>query len=223
LIDPARFEAIAKEAAVLAGQIEESRVLSERVSRTVRQLDEAQMNVQQALALVEDVVNLKGCAHGVVSALKEDDLVGATGYVRQFHDIASVAARASDDYERMVGAERDLQSKVLARFEEAAAKGDAGDVAKYCALMGPLGLAAEGVKGYLGFARREVAKLLATVDAVQGASLPAAADHSAAAADALSKLFNGAASFLNTHVSVCAAALSQADGGAALLQVSGRR
>ncbi len=58
--------------------------------------------MQQALALVEDVVNLKGCATGVVSALKEDDLVGATGYVRQFHDIASVAARASEDFERMV-------------------------------------------------------------------------------------------------------------------------
>ena len=48
-------------------------------------------------------MNLKGCAQGVVAALKEDDLVGATGYVRQFHDIASVAARASEDYERMVG------------------------------------------------------------------------------------------------------------------------
>jgi hypothetical protein len=93
LVEPAQFEAIATEAFVLAEQIEDSRLLAERVSRTVRQLDEAQMNVQQALALVEDVVNLKGCAQGVVAALKEDDLVGATGYVRQFHDIASVAAK----------------------------------------------------------------------------------------------------------------------------------
>ena len=80
LVEPARFEAITAEAFALAEQIEESRLLAERVSRTVRQLDEAQMNVQQALALVEDVVNLKGCAQGVVAALKEDDLVGATGY-----------------------------------------------------------------------------------------------------------------------------------------------
>lgn len=112
LIDPARFAAIAAEAEQLAEQIEGSRALSERVSRTVRQLDEAQMSVQQALALVEDVVNLKGCAGGVVGALKEDDLIGATGYVRQFHDIASVAAKASEDYERMIAAERELQSKV---------------------------------------------------------------------------------------------------------------
>ena len=96
LVEPARFEAIATEAFVLAEQIEDSRLLAERVSRTVRQLDEAQMNVQQALALVEDVVNLKGCAQGVVAALKEDDLVGATGYVRQFHDIASVAAKVEN-------------------------------------------------------------------------------------------------------------------------------
>ena len=37
--------------------------------------------------------------------LHEDDLVDATGYVRQFHDIASVAAQASED-RRMVRAER---------------------------------------------------------------------------------------------------------------------
>ena len=47
LLDPARFGAIAAEAAAMAEKIEESRILSERVSRTVRQLDEAQMNVQQ--------------------------------------------------------------------------------------------------------------------------------------------------------------------------------
>ena len=105
----------------MAGQIHESRVIAERVSRTVRQLDEAQMNVQQALALVEDVVNLKGCATGVVGALRENDLVGATGYVRQFHDIASAAAQASDDYERMLAAERMLQDRVLEEFHRATA------------------------------------------------------------------------------------------------------
>ena len=98
LSDAKQFTAMAEEASVLAEQIEESRILSERVSRTVRQLDEAQMNVQQALALVEDVVNLKACANGAAAALREDDLVGATGYVRQFHDIHSVAAQASEDY-----------------------------------------------------------------------------------------------------------------------------
>ena len=222
LSDPSCFSAIANEAAGLTEQIEESRLLSERVSRTVRQLDEAQMNVQQALALVEDVVNLKGCANGVVGALSEDDLVGATGYVRQFHDIASVAAQASEDYERMVRAERELQIKVLKRFEAACAM-DLGssecdlyssEVAKYCALLAPLGLAEDGVKGYLAFARREIAKVIASTASV-GAGGCSEEDEEGA----LSRLFNGAAAFLQSHVSVAAAALSRADGGAALLQL----
>jgi len=213
LIEPSRFETIAYQARLLEGQIEQSRVLSERVSRTVRQLDEAQMNVQQALALVEDVVNLKGCANGVLCALKEDDLVGATGYVRQFHDIASVAAKASDDYERMIASERDLQTKVMAMFETATAQGNSDDVARYCALLGPLGLTAEGVKGYLNFARQEIGKVIESQpEASHG-------DLSDIAGESLQRLFNGAAAFLDVHVAVCAAALSQSGGGPALLQL----
>jgi len=215
LIEPSRFETIAYQARLLEGQIEQSRVLSERVSRTVRQLDEAQMNVQQGLALVEDVVNLKGCANGVVAALKEDDLIGATGYVRQFHDIASVAAKASDDYSKMVDSERELQSKVMEQFEKATSEGNANEVARYCALLGPLGLSAEGVKGYLSFARREIATVIEdTRNAV-----PASGDLSDRAGESLQRLFNGAAAFIQSHVAVCAAALSQSNGGPALLQL----
>ncbi len=47
-------------------------------------------------------------------------------------------------------AERELQTKVLARFEAATEEGDASAIAKYCTLLGPLGLASEGIKGYLG-------------------------------------------------------------------------
>lgn len=36
--------------------------MAERVSRSVRRLDDIQMRVQRALALVEDVINLRGCA-----------------------------------------------------------------------------------------------------------------------------------------------------------------
>jgi len=221
LVDPGRFASIATKATVMAEQIEESRILSERVSRTVRQLDEAQMNVQHALALVEDVVNLKGCAQGVVAALKEDDLVGATGYVRQFHDIASVAAKASADYDCMVRAERDLQSRVLRHFDAAAGAADGAELAKYCALLGPLGLASEGVAGYLSFARASLKTVIGAAGDGQtsGGRTASAEDMSDAAGGALSKLFNGAAAFLQAHVAVCAAALSRADGGAALLQL----
>ena len=157
--------------------------------------------------------------------------MGATGYVRQFHDIASVAARASDDYERMVQAEKELQARVMERFEAACAVeltgqtggGDllSGEVAKYCALLGPLGLAEEGVKGYLAFARREVAKVTASTAAVGAGEVftKGSSQQDDEEEEALSRLFNGAAAFLQQHVAVAAAALSRADGGAALLQL----
>lgn len=43
-------------------QIEDGHGMAERVSRSVRRLDDIQMRVQRALALVEDVINLQGCA-----------------------------------------------------------------------------------------------------------------------------------------------------------------
>jgi hypothetical protein len=65
--------------------------------------------------------------------------------------------QASDDYERMMGAEAELKQRVLGCFAAATKQGDAASVAKYCALLGPLGLAAEGVKGYLSFAKQALA------------------------------------------------------------------
>lgn len=47
---------------VLQAQIEDGHGTAERVSSSVRRLDDIQMKVQRALALVEDVINLRGCA-----------------------------------------------------------------------------------------------------------------------------------------------------------------
>jgi len=65
--------------------------------------------------------------------------------------------QASDDYERMVEAEAELQKRVLGCFADATTAGDASEVAKQCALLGPLGLAKEGVEGYLKFAKTALA------------------------------------------------------------------
>jgi hypothetical protein len=40
----------------------------------VRKLDERQMHVQRVLAMVEDIINLKGCAEGIARALDEGEL-----------------------------------------------------------------------------------------------------------------------------------------------------
>ena len=47
---------------VFQAQIEDGHGMAEHVSRSVRRLDAIQMRVQRALALVEDVINLRGCA-----------------------------------------------------------------------------------------------------------------------------------------------------------------
>lgn len=47
---------------ILQAQIEDGHGTAERVSSSVRRLDDIQMKVQRALALVEDVINLRGCA-----------------------------------------------------------------------------------------------------------------------------------------------------------------
>lgn len=46
----------------IQAQIEDGHGMAERVSRSVRRLDDIQMRVQRALALVEDVINLRECA-----------------------------------------------------------------------------------------------------------------------------------------------------------------
>lgn len=99
----------------LAGQVEECRGLSDRLSGMViinfhavylsinlfntllqvRRLDTMQMRSQQALACTEDIINLKDCKAKIISAIEERDLSAAVSIIRQVRNIEVKAAKAT--------------------------------------------------------------------------------------------------------------------------------
>lgn len=135
-----RFDGLSTKVMGLSEHIYSCQELADKMSCTVRKLDERQMRVQRVLALVEDIINLKTCAEGVARALEEGDLPDvssircggdevdlfievlpyityipiyqATSYVKQFHSIEGAAAKASDHYDFMVESELKLKDTV---------------------------------------------------------------------------------------------------------------
>jgi hypothetical protein len=69
-----RFEGLCTKVSGLSDHIYGCQELADKMSCTVRRLDERQMRVQKVLAVVEDIINLKTCAEGVAHALEDGDL-----------------------------------------------------------------------------------------------------------------------------------------------------
>ncbi|CAM9701643.1 unnamed protein product, partial [Ectocarpus sp. 12 AP-2014] len=180
------FPGLEEKAGALLAQIEDGHGMAERVSRSVRRLDDIQMRVQRALALVEDVINLRGCAEGVRAAVQAGDLAEAATYVRRFREIDAGALADSGEMVDMDEAVRGLSSAVLERFETAVLDMDEPGIAAACPLLAPLGLATRGQELYLGFARRA---LEAELEAGAG-------DGSLPATQGLPAIYNTSAAFL---------------------------
>eukprot|EP00752_Nemacystus_decipiens_P010406 g9273.t1 len=205
------FPGLEEKAGALLAQIEDGHGMAERVSRSVRRLDDIQMRVQRALALVEDVINLRGCAEGVRAAVQAGDLAEAATYVRRFREIDAGALADSDEMVDMDEAVKGLSSAVLERFETAVLDMDEPGIAATCPLLAPLGLATQGQELYLGFARRA---LEAQLDAEGG-------DESAPAMQRIPAIYNVSAAFLRRCAYIYAG--GTADGNAeAAAEVLGR-
>ncbi|CAB1096950.1 unnamed protein product [Ectocarpus sp. CCAP 1310/34] len=203
------FPGLEEKASALLAQIEDGHGMAERVSRSVRRLDDIQMRVQRALALVEDVINLRGCAEGVRAAVQAGDLAEAATYVRRFREIDAGALADSGEMVDMDEAVRGLSSAVLERFETAVLDMDEPGIAAACPLLAPLGLATRGQELYLGFARRA---LEAELEAGAG-------DGSLPATQSLPAIYNTSAAFLRRQVPVAAAGLAPCLGDVALVRV----
>ncbi|CBJ31353.1 conserved unknown protein [Ectocarpus siliculosus] len=203
------FPGLQEKAGALLAQIEDGHGMAERVSRSVRRLDDIQMRVQRALALVEDVINLRGCAEGVRAAVQAGDLAEAATYVRRFREIDAGALADSGEMVDMDEAVRGLSSAVLERFETAVLDMDEPGIAAACPLLAPLGLATRGQELYLGFARRA---LEAELEAGSG-------DGSLPATQGLPAIYNTSAAFLRRQVPVAAAGLAPCLGDVALVRV----
>ncbi|CAN0125163.1 unnamed protein product, partial [Scytosiphon promiscuus] len=194
------FPGLEEKAGALLAQIEDGHGMAERVSRSVRRLDDIQMRVQRALALVEDVINLRGCAEGVRAAVEAGDLAEAATYVKRFREIDAGALADSSEMVDMDEAVKGLSSAVLERFETAVLDMDEPGIAATCPLLAPLGLATRGQELYLGFARRALEAELE-------------------AAGRLPAIYNVSAAFLRRQVPVAAAGLAPCLGDVALVRV----
>ncbi|CAN0300466.1 unnamed protein product [Pylaiella littoralis] len=204
------FPGLEEKAGALLAQIEDGHGMAERVSRSVRRLDDIQMRVQRALALVEDVINLRGCAQGVRAAIQAGDLAEAATYVRRFREIDAGALADSGEMVDMDEAVKCLSAAVLERFETAVLDMDEPGIAAACPLLAPLGLATQGQELYLGFARRA---LEAQLKAEVGDASPSTATQS------LPAIYNVSAAFLRRQVPVAAAGLAPCLGDVALVRV----
>eukprot|EP00903_Cladosiphon_okamuranus_P008470 g8137.t1 len=203
------FPGLEEKAGGLLAQIEDGHGMAERVSRSVRRLDDIQMRVQRALALVEDVINLKGCAQGVRAAVQAGDLAEAATYAKRFREIDAGALADSGEMVDMDEAVEGLASAVLERFETAVLDMDEPGIAAACPLLAPLGLATKGQELYLGFARRA---LEAQLEAEVG-------DESAPTTQRLPAIYNVSAAFLRRQVPIAAAGLAPCLGDVALVRV----
>ncbi|CAM9390339.1 unnamed protein product, partial [Sphacelaria rigidula] len=202
------FPGLGDKAGALLAQIEDGHGMAERVSRSVRRLDDIQMRVQRALALVEDVINLRGCAEGVRLAINAGNLAGAATYVRRFREIDAGALADSNEMVEMDAAVEGLSSAVLERFETAVLEMDEPGIVAACPLLAPLGLATQGQELYLGFARRKLE-----------AELEAEVDPSVPAIHRLPAIYNVSAAFLRRQVPVAAAGLAPCLGDVAVVRV----
>jgi hypothetical protein len=207
---PARLTGLTEQVTALAEHVYSCQELADKMSCSVRKLDERQMRVQRVLALVEDIINLKTCAEGVERALEEGDLPDATSYVRQFHSIEGAAAKASEHYDFMVSSEARLKETVMRKVQLAVSRSNLEDVFKFCPLLGPLGLAEEGAKIYESFAERLLKEgldpLASEVGKVQAVQL-------------LPKIYNVAAGFLQHHLPLVAHGFKQVDADVSLIRL----
>ncbi|CAN0291221.1 unnamed protein product, partial [Discosporangium mesarthrocarpum] len=179
------FPLLEGQAGSLLAQIKDGHSMAERVSGAVRRLDDIQMRVQRALAIVEDVINLRGCAQGVREAVADGDLRRGVGFVQQFEQIEAGALADSDEMVEMASARETLSNAVLERFENAVLEMDEHSVSLSCPLLSPLRLAARCKELYLGFARR-----------VLDGELAASVDGAGLATQNLPGIFNVSAAFL---------------------------
>jgi hypothetical protein len=202
------FEAMAQDSKRLSGQIDDCRVLSDRLSSMVRRLDVIQIRAQQALACTEDVLNLKTCRQGIEAALQEQKLQIAVGYVKMVHDIDPEVAKSSDDYGAVLQGERETKALVHEEFKRALEGSDIQTVIALCPTLQTLGLESEARDSFLEFMERNVfIAVSADACSVDGVTEPATGY-----AFALSNIFNTVFAIIQQYLPVVIEGMENSNG-----------
>ena len=190
------LEALTSDASKVAAQVVDCRTLSDRLSIMVRRLDVMQIRAQQALACTEDVINLKDCKVKMVTAMAEGNLPLAVSFIRQVHDIDEQAAKASDDYDAIQQAEREVRVLVKTEFDKAIEESNLNKVMSLCPLFQTLGLETDARDTFLAF----VEKTVFTEVSADASSVDDATDPATGYAQALSNVFNSSYIILQRYL-----------------------
>ena len=178
--------------------------LAEKVSFKVRQLDLAKTRVAECQQRVHDLIDLKLCSEGVVTALNEEDYEKAAAHIHRFLAMdesllrctpssagsgAGAAVGIEGNIATLHEAEARLKGVVARRFDEAVKDEDLASIERFFKLFPLLGLHEEGLKNFTDY--------LATKLALD--TPPGRARVNIILADTLTLLFEGVARIIEIH------------------------
>jgi len=176
--------------------------VADELSGRVRKLDVVCSRVQEALKLVDNMLELRECSDQVMKSITAEDFEQAARYVSRFRATQDNLPPGTDDASVRVLREAEVQlgAVVRKRFEAAMAAKDSAAVSRFAKLFHPLGLTGEGVQKYVEFIRRSLAEKCAVEFRVLAPSFGKRVDAGPTPyAEALTNIFVGIADIIQEH------------------------
>ena len=185
--------------------------LAEKVSFKVRQLDQAKTRVAECQQRVHDLIDLKLCSEGVVTALSEEDYEKAAAHIHRFLAMDESILRCTPGPQGGSGvglegniatlhdAEVRLKGIVARKFDEAVKDEDLASIERFFKLFPLLGLHNDGLRNFTDFLCTKLAanskkNLKQALD-----TPPGGARANIILADTLTLLFEGVARIIEIH------------------------
>jgi len=185
--------------------------LAERVSCKVRQLDLAKSRVAECQGRVHDLIDLKLCSEGVVSALAEEDYEQAAAHIHRFlaMDESLLVCTPGQGGGGGVGlegslatlheAENRVRGVVARRFDEAVKDEDLASIERFFKIFPLLGMHDEGINNFTGYLCTKLA-VNSKKNLKQALDTPAGSNRAnIILADTLTLLFEGIARVVEIH------------------------
>ena len=185
--------------------------LAEKVSFKVRQLDQAKTRVAECQQRVHDLIDLKLCSEGVVTALNEEDYEKAAAHIHRFLAMDESILRCTPGPQGGSGvglegniatlhdAEVRLKGIVARKFDEAVKDEDLASIERFFKLFPLLGLHDDGLRNFTDYLCTKLAanskkNLKQALD-----TPPGGARANIILADTLTLLFEGVARIIEIH------------------------
>lgn len=185
--------------------------LAEKVSFKVRQLDQAKTRVAECQQRVHDLIDLKLCSEGVVTALNEEDYEKAAAHIHRFLGMDESLLRCTPGPQGGSGvglegniatlhdAEARLKGIVARKFDEAVKDEDLASIERFFKLFPLLGLHDDGLRNFTDYLCTKLAanskkNLKQALD-----TPPGGARANIILADTLTLLFEGVARIIEIH------------------------